>query len=107
MPTRNFYVSVSNKLQDHEITLRNLLVIETIGGFLFLVVLSKIFDSQIIIGIGGRIWFTLLIIIAALYKSVGWFNPNREKNDFTAKESMCVLMLNAWLLAVIWVWFME
>ncbi len=105
MPTRNFYVSVSNRLRDHETRLKNLLVIEAIGGFILVVVLSRIFDPKMVVGVGGKIWFSLTIIIAILYTSVLWFNPNRDKNDFTAKESMCVLMLNAWLLSILWAWF--
>ena len=105
MPTRNFYVSLSNRLRDHETRLKNLLVIEAIGGFILVVILSRIFDPKIVVDVGGKIWFSLTIIIAILYTSVLWFNPDRDKNDFNAKESMCVLMLNAWLLSVLWAWF--
>ena len=108
MPTRNFYVAVSSKFRDHETNLKWLLVIVGIGGFVLVVVLSQIFEPEVVAAIGGRIWFSLTVLIAILYMSVVWFNPDRDKNDFTAKESACVLMLDVWLLMIIWAWlFME
>ena len=108
MPTRNFYVTVSNKFRGHEANLKWLLVIVVIGGIALLVVLSQIYDPKLIVVIGGKIWFSLTILIAILYMSVVWFYPDRDKNDFTVKESVCVLVLDVWLLMIFWAWlFME
>jgi len=85
--------------------LKKLLVIGGIGGFALIVLLSRFFDPKIVVGIGGKIWLTLTILLAILYMSVVWFNPDRDKTDFTAKESVCVLMLDAWLLMILWAWF--
>ena len=107
MPTRNIYISVSKRFRESESTLKNTLIAVGVGGFVLILILSRLFDPQIIVGLGGKIWFSLTVIVAVIYMSVCWFNPERDKNDFTSKESMCVLMLNIWILAAIWFWFVE
>lgn len=85
-----------------------MLVIAGFGGFVLLLVLSKFFDPAIVVGFGGKTWFSLTILIAILYLSVSWFNPDRDENDTTIKQSGCVLILDVWLLMILWTWlFME
>jgi len=107
MPTRNFYISVSKRFRNSESTLKNTLIAVGAGGFILVLILSRLFDPQVIVGFGGKIWFSLTVIVAVIYTSVCWFNPDRDKNDISSKESMWALMLNAWLLAAIWFWFVE
>ena len=105
MPTRNFYVAVSNRFRNHEALLKKLLWIEGTGGFVLLLILSRFFDPGIVVGFGVKIWFSLTLLIAIMYLSVIWFNPDRDKDGFTVKGSGYVLVLDAWLLMILWTWF--
>jgi hypothetical protein len=107
MPTRNFYISVSKRFRDSESLLKNTLIAVGAGGFLLVLILSRLFDPQVIVGLGGKIWFSLTVIVAVIYLSVSWFNPDRDRKEITVKESMSAFMLNLWILSGIWFWFIE
>jgi hypothetical protein len=107
MPTCNFYISVSKRFRDSESFLKNTLIAVGAGGFLLVLILSRLFDPQIIVGLGGKIWFSLTVIVAVIYLSVSWFNPDRDRKEITAKESMSAFMLNLWILSAIWLWFVK
>jgi len=107
MPTRNFYISVSRRFRESESILKNTLIAIGAGGFILVLILSRFFDPQVIVGLGGKIWFSLTVIVAVVYMSVCWFNPDRDRNEIAAKESMGAFMLNLWILSAIWFWFVE
>ena len=98
---------MSRKFKDSEETLKFTLIGVAIGGFTLILVLSQLFNPQLIVGIGGRIWFSLCAVLATIYTSVCWFNPDRDSNHRTFQESWCVFILNMWLVFAVLAWFME
>lgn len=107
MATRNLYAKISKTFQGKENLLQKLLVTIWLGGFVLIVFLSKLTDdAQFYVGIGGRIWFTLCMLLGVIYMATSGFNPDRDPVDRTLNESWAVIVLNSAILMAIYVWFM-
>jgi hypothetical protein len=103
--TRNFYARVSRRGQPYLHVIDRLLLVVGLGGFVVLVVLSQVSDSKLIVGLGGRIWWSCCCILAALDCCVHWVNPDRELVARNPKESMMIVVLNGLVLFAVVPWF--
>jgi hypothetical protein len=108
MATRNLYVKLSKIFQGKEILLKNSLFVIWLGGLLLIILLSKLTGNpQLIVGVGGRIWFSTCILIGVIYMAVASFNPDRDPVDKSPKESWAVIVLNSAIIMAVYVWFMN
>ncbi len=108
MATRNIYVILSKSLQGKESILKKLLISIWLGGFILIIIFSKLIGNpELIVGVGGRLWFTACVVIGVLYMTVTGFNPGRDPADKLAKESWAVFILNIAIVMAVYVWFME
>jgi len=107
MPTRNIYVKLSKSLQGKETFLKRLLFSIWLGGFILLVLVAKLFGNPaLIVSIGGRIWFSVCVLLGVSYMAVSIFNPDRDPVDKSSRESWAVIVLNLAVLIAVYVWFM-
>jgi len=108
MPTRNIYVKLSKSLQGKESALKKILVSIWLGGFILMVLLAKIIGNpEIVVGIGGRLWFSTCVVVGVCFMAVTTFNPERDPIDKKPIESWAVVILNIALIMAVYVWFME
>jgi len=99
--TRNVYVKVAGFLRWHQVFLGRLLFLVIFGGFLALWFLpsQKSFDFL------GNVWFTACGVLGALWMATAYFNPDRDPNNKTWKESWVVVVINLMLLVAVSPWF--
>ena len=108
MPTRNIYVKLSKSLQGKEDNLKKLLISVWLGGFILIVLLAKLLGNpEFVVGFGGRLWFSVCVLLGVAYMAVNEFNSERDPVDITSRESWTVIVLNVALALAIYVWFME
>jgi len=108
MATRNIYVKLSKLLQGKEPIIKKLLISVWLGGFILILLLSRLTGNpEFIVGVGGRLWFTGCIVFGVLYLVVTGFNPERDPVDKSPNESWTVIILNLAIVMAIYVWFME
>ena len=108
MVTRNTYVAVSRKLQPHQSSLARLLAAVAFGGFILLAFGSQLSSRpEIVVGYGGRIWFSITCMLGVLFLATHWFNPVRDPVDGSLVESSATIFLNVALAMAIAPWFME
>ena len=106
--TRNFYVGVARRFGERQGLLKSAAFGFVIGGFAVLLLLNFITRRpDIIVGLGGRIWFSVSAALGVLWLSSEWFNPERDPMDRTMGESWMVFILNCMLVAGLAAWFLE
>lgn len=106
--TRNFYVGVAQRLGERHGLLKTSLFSFMIGGFAVLLVLNIVTERpDIVVGIGGRIWFSISAVLGVLWLATEWFNPVRDPLDRPLHESWAAFVLNGMLLMAVVAWIME
>jgi len=106
--TRNFYVGIAQRLGERHGLLKTFLFSFMIGGFALLLVLNIVTKRpDIVVGFGGRIWFSASVVIGVLWLATEWFNPVRDPHDKSLDESWAALVLNGMLLMAVAAWLIE
>ena len=108
MATRNIYVRISRRFSGYQTQLKRATFGVMIGGFLLVLIASQLSGRpDLVVGYGGRLWFTTSSVLGVLWLASEWFNPVRDPLDKAPAESWAVVVLNGMLLIAVIAWFLE